>query len=215
MKKAVKAKIAEVGAMKFLKKSVPDSTLLIIAQSLGISDQQLDRKELVDCIFKQLTMNGLEKYTNKLSKANNKDAKEKSALHDSENHKTKENGGHESLSTSAKVKKDLVADSEHANKKRKSSGRKDSTSSSSKKQAERSPDKPRPVDSLSDQEDDDCEDVKMKHKDTKPIDMHAPSAKTQIKSPRDPAKKKVKENNNNSPPTVPGSPQKKPKDRDC
>jgi len=208
MKRVVKAKVNEMGTMKFLKKNVPESTLLVIAQSLGLATIPNEKKELVEVIFKQLTMHGLEKFSKKI---NSKEVK--TALHETaENHKPKD-GGKEVLTNSGKVP-------EMEPKRRKSSGRKEkdgngngngngNISHNSKKHADRTPEKSeksRP-DSGSDHEEvDDCDEEKQKYKETKPIDMHnqnpSPGYPKQSKhSPnkdhkelKDSSKKKVKEN---------------------
>jgi len=206
MKLAIKAKVAEMGALKFMKKNVPEPTLHVIALSLGLPDEPpQERKELIEAIFKQLTMNGLEKFSKKVH------TKEvKTALHETaENHKPKENGCHEHPLGGSKGRSRENESSE--TKRRKSSGKKDLP----KKQhlaVEHTPDKSRPVDSLSDQDDEEEEEVKPKpHKETKPIDMtvHSPFPKGVSRSPKE-TKRKTKEQ---SPPHTAPSPRRH-KDRE-
>jgi len=65
VKKALQLKVIALTAKKFLKHSVPDEQLAMIAERLMIAPG-LDRKELVEAILRQLTIVGMETFSKKV-----------------------------------------------------------------------------------------------------------------------------------------------------
>jgi len=181
----VKHKVSEVGAVKFMKKHVPDSTLITISQNLGMPELPFERKELIEGIFRRLTMNGLERFSRKVNSKEVKTALQETA----ETHRTRESGSGSIIDSSSgngpsqlpKARStELLQVPPEPSKLRKSSSKPKREKSEKRTSSEE--------DDLHREED---EDTIKTIKESKPIDMlTTPLSKSTSKSPRDELKKK-------------------------